>query len=159
MSHGRTVFEDATGHRMKTQLSCFCEAVFWRAKGHVGALNKYDSEWADRVYLGVSSMDIGALIGTKNGIVKADDYRTAPAGRWSRQLVLDVATSFEQYVLPTNGAEVVVIYAQAVVPEGAPHSNCRRDFYLLADLEWSGPTFSEFGTVVDVPGACICKLV
>ena len=39
-SHGRTVFEYATGHRMKTQLACFGKAVLWRAKRHAGALNK-----------------------------------------------------------------------------------------------------------------------
>ena len=52
---------------MDTQLSCFSEAVLWRSKRHVGALNKYDSEWADGVFLGVSGVGIGVLIGTKNG--------------------------------------------------------------------------------------------
>ena len=42
-SHSRTVLEYAAGHRMKTQLSCFGEAVFWSAKRHAGALNKYDT--------------------------------------------------------------------------------------------------------------------
>ena len=64
-SHGRTVFEHATGHRMKTPVSCFGEAVLWTAS----ALDKYDIEWADGVFLGVSGMGIGVLIGTKNGIV------------------------------------------------------------------------------------------
>ena len=35
-------------------------------------------------------------------------------------MVLDVAIYFEQYVLPTVDAEVVVIDATTVVPEGAP---------------------------------------
>ena len=39
-------------HRMKTQLAGFGQAVFWRAKRHVGVLNKYDSEWSDGVFLG-----------------------------------------------------------------------------------------------------------
>ena len=70
---------------------------------------RYDSEWADGVFLGVSGMGIGVLIGTKGGIVQTTDYRTAP-----------VATSFEQYVLPTADAKVVVIDASNVVSEGVP---------------------------------------
>ena len=65
-------------------------------------------------------MGIAVLIGTNNGIVKTIDYRTAPEGRWNRQLVLEVATYLEQYVLPTADAEVVVIDAQSSVPEGTP---------------------------------------
>ena len=59
-------------------------------------------------------MGIGVLIGTKNGVVKTTDYRTAPEGRWNRQLVLAVATAFEQHLLPTTDAadaEVGVIDA------------------------------------------------
>ena len=80
-SHGRTVFEYATGHKMKTPLAMFGEAILWRAKRHVGALNKYDSEWADGVFLGVSGMGTSILVGTKNGIVRTNDFRMAPEGR------------------------------------------------------------------------------
>ena len=59
---------------MKTQLSCFGEAVLWRAKRHVGALNKCDSEWADGVFLGVSGMGVGVPIGTKDGMKLPDVY-------------------------------------------------------------------------------------
>ena len=38
-SHGRTVFEQVTGHRMKSPLALFGEAVMWRRKRHPGALN------------------------------------------------------------------------------------------------------------------------
>ena len=79
-SHGRAVSEYATGHRMKTELSCFVEAVLWMANMHVGALNKYDSEWSDGAFLGASGIGIGVLIGTKDGIVKTTDYGTAEAG-------------------------------------------------------------------------------
>ena len=40
-SHGRAVSEYAIGHCTKAQLSCFGEAMLWRAKRHVGALDKY----------------------------------------------------------------------------------------------------------------------
>ena len=62
----------------------------------------------------------GVLIGTKDDIVETADYRTPPEKRWNGQLVLDVATSFAQYVLSTADAELAMIDAQTVVPEGAP---------------------------------------
>ena len=90
-----------------------------------GRLEKYDSEWSDGVFLGFSGMGIGILIRTKDGIVKTSYYRTAPEGMRSRQLVLDVAASYEQYVLVAANAEAVVIDASTVVPEVArPPSNC-----------------------------------
>ena len=119
-SHGRTVFEYATGHRMKTQLACFWQAVLSRAKRHAGALNKYDSEWSDGVFLGVSGMGICVLVGTKLGIVRTTDYRMAPEGKWSRQLVLDAATTFEQRIVPTADADTVVFDAPVDTPVGAP---------------------------------------
>ena len=57
-SHGRAVSDYAIGHRMKTELSCFGEAVLWRPSRHVGTLNKYDSKWSDGVFLGVSGMGV-----------------------------------------------------------------------------------------------------
>ena len=55
-SHGRTVYEYVTGHRMKCQLAMFGESVLWRAKRHSGNLNKHDPEWHDAVYLGISGV-------------------------------------------------------------------------------------------------------
>ena len=62
---------------MKTQLACFGQAILWRAKRHACAFNKYDIEWFDEVFLGVSGMGIGVQIGTKVGIVRTTDYRMA----------------------------------------------------------------------------------
>ena len=62
-SHGRTVFEHTTGHHMKTPLCSFGEAVLWRRKRHSGDLNRWDSEWADGVFLGVSGMGNSVLLG------------------------------------------------------------------------------------------------
>ena len=74
-SHGRTVFEYVTGHRMKSPLAIFGEAVMWRRKRHGGALNKYDSEWADGIDLGVAGLSTESIVGTKSGIVRANDFR------------------------------------------------------------------------------------
>ena len=72
------------------------------------------------VFLGVSGMGIGVIIWAIDGILKTTDYKTAPEGRWHRLLVLDVATSVDKYVLPTDNAEVVVIDASTVVSEENP---------------------------------------
>ena len=42
-NHGRTVFEHTTGHRMKTPMCSFGEAVVWRTKRTAESLNKWDS--------------------------------------------------------------------------------------------------------------------
>ena len=51
-SHGRTVLEHTVGHRMKTPLCAFWKAVLFRSERHIGALNQYDSEWTDGIFLG-----------------------------------------------------------------------------------------------------------
>ena len=86
----------------------------------MGALNKYDSDWSDGVFLGVSGLGIGVLIGTKFGTVRTTVCRIAPEGSWSCQLVLDAATTFEQYSVATAHADSVVIDASTIVPVGAP---------------------------------------
>ena len=48
-SHGRTVYEYVTGHRMRSQMAMFGEAVLWRSKRQPGELNKHDSEWKDGI--------------------------------------------------------------------------------------------------------------
>ena len=80
-SYGRTVFEHTTGHRMKTPMCSFGEAVVWRTKRHAGKLNKWDSEWKDGIFLGISGMTNSVLMGTKDGISKTQDYRRSPDGR------------------------------------------------------------------------------
>ena len=70
----------------------------WRRKRHPGELNKLDSEWSDGVFLGITGMSTHALIGTPDGIVRTRDYRMAPEGRWSKDLILGMKTTFEEYI-------------------------------------------------------------
>ena len=108
--HGRTVYEYVTGHRMKTTLTSFGEAVLWRRKRSLGDLNKHDSEWAEGIFLGVASDSIQAIIGTPAGVVKCNDYRVNPDGRWNRKLIEQMNTSFESYINPkeSNPDQVVI---------------------------------------------------
>ena len=62
-SHGQTVFEHTVGHRMKTPLCAFGESLLYRTKRHIGALNKYDSEWTDGSFLGVFGLGVSVLVG------------------------------------------------------------------------------------------------
>ena len=116
------MFEYATGHRMKTPLSCFGEAILWRAKRHAGALNKYDSEWSDGIFLGIEGMGVSVLVGTPNGIRKTTDFRMAPEGRWNAKLVVQFSVPFAEFVLPSSmgSDEAIDIEAPVVMPEGAP---------------------------------------
>ena len=89
---------------MKSPMAIFGECVVWRKKRHGGALNKYDSEWSDGVYLGIAGLSTQALIGTSSGVVRATDFRLAPEGKWNRERVLCVPTSFQEYVDPETEA-------------------------------------------------------
>ena len=100
--HGQTVYEYTTGHRMKVPLCALGELVLWRTKRHVGALNKWDSEWSDGIFLDVSGTTNSVIVGTASGIFKTQDYRRSPDGRWNLELVNGMATTFEEYICPTS---------------------------------------------------------
>ena len=87
---------------MKVSISCFGEAVLWRKARHTRDPNLLGSEWVDAVFLGISGMSTYALICTATGFVRTRDYRMAPEGRWSRELVLYCKTLFEEYVVPAT---------------------------------------------------------
>ena len=68
-----------------------------------------------------SSSFSSSLFGTSSGIVRVIDYRLAPGGRWRKDLVEGMQTSFEEYAAPTTSEpEVVVADAGLIVPAGAP---------------------------------------
>ena len=97
---------------MKVPLGVFGEAVMWRQKRHPGALNKYDSEWSNGIYLGVAGLSVEALIGTCNGVVRTNDFRRAPEEQWNKALLLAVPTSFSEYIAPSpTGPETFIIDA------------------------------------------------
>ena len=107
---GRTVFEHVTGHRMKTSLAIFGEKVAWRSKRNAGALNKYDSEWSDGIYMGLAG----------SGVEQTNDFRTSPDGSWDQALFLSVPVSFENYTVPSaEPAEVVILDAPVHAIPGA----------------------------------------
>ena len=56
----------------------------------------------DGIYLGVAGMSSSSLIGTSSGVVRVIDYRLAPGGRWRKDLVENMQTSFEEYVATTT---------------------------------------------------------
>ena len=66
-------------------------------------------------------MSTYALIGTANGVVRTRDYRMLSEKRWNKQLVLDMKTTFEEYVVPNaREPEVVVIDAGLAIPMEPP---------------------------------------
>ena len=65
-------------------------------------------------------------------------------GRWSRQLVLDVATTFEQYIVPTADADTVVIDAPVDAPVGAP-LEIAQEFPLARRPRMGKAEFTRFG--------------
>ena len=101
--------------------------------------------------MGVSGMGIGVLIGTKLGTARTTDYRMAPEGRWSRQLVLDVATTFEQHIVPTANADNVVIDAPVDAPVGAP-LEIAEEIPIARRPRMEKADFTRFGYTGGCPG-------
>ena len=101
---------------MKSPLCSFGEAILWRTKRHAGNLNQWDREWSDGIFLGISGMGNSVLVGTSDGIFKTNDYRRSPDGRWHKQLIIDMQTTFQEYISPTPVVcpDVINIHAPIV---------------------------------------------
>ena len=61
-----------------------------------------------------------ALIGISTGVVRTRDYRMAPEGRWSRELVLCCGITFEEYVVPSTVDPEVIVIDGAGMPLDPP---------------------------------------
>ena len=52
--NGRTAYDLYTGHLAKVPRAAFAEKILWRAAGAVSGAGKYDSEWAEGIFVGIS---------------------------------------------------------------------------------------------------------
>ena len=102
--HGRTAHEYATGHKTKLPVACFGETVLWRKKRTMAELNKYDVEYREGIFLGMSGMGSELIIGTPEGVMRTRDIRTLAdeRSRWNGPGALRLDTRFEQYVDPSE---------------------------------------------------------
>ena len=103
--HGRTAHEYATGHKTKLPVACFGETVLWRQRRATSELGKYDVEYREGIYLGMSGMSSELLLGTREGVVKSRDIRVLSdeKARWNYDFVMEFNTHVEQHINPSEG--------------------------------------------------------
>ena len=116
----RTTHELITGHKMKLPLPCFGETSLWRQQRSTSNLGRHDSEWTERVFLGMSGTSAELVFGTKEGAVRTKDVRmlSDQGARFNSEFVLGFGTAFEQYVDPQQMLPERIIGAPANVEVG-----------------------------------------
>ena len=111
-----------------------------RTKRHIGALNKYDSEWTDGIFLVVSGLGVSVLVGTSGGIIETSDNRRSPDWRWNKDLVLGVATTFEEHICPAATPAPFVIEAgehgPGIAPEVAEEVVTLEGYVSSQEISW-----------------------
>ena len=101
---GRTPYELYTGHKARVPVAAFGERILWRVPRARSGAGKYDSEWDDGIFLGVSGVE--AIIGTADGVHRSRDIRRRPEGEcWHKNAVIRCKTSFREYMCPEGGPQ------------------------------------------------------
>ena len=75
---GRTAYELYTGHLAKVTMAAYGEKVLWRLPRAVSGAGKYDSEWQEGVFVGISGPQV--IISTPQGIKLSRDVRRLADG-------------------------------------------------------------------------------
>ena len=85
-TEGKTAFRKWKGKDFERKVAEFGENVWYLKAGSAGK-EKFDSRWEEGVWLGISDESGESLIGTKNGALKAKDFRrkTLAAERWNKE--------------------------------------------------------------------------
>ena len=76
--NGRTAFKITTGHGLKQATCGFAEKVHYKFTTDENRGNKMETDWGIGYYPGSNSRTAEHLIGTEQGIVKVDTFRSMP---------------------------------------------------------------------------------
>ena len=113
---GRTPYELYTGHKSRTPVAAFGERILWRQPRARSGAGKFDSEWDDGVFLGISGVEV--LIGTSSGVHRSRDIRRRLEGEcWGKESITQRKVSFREYICPEDGPqadfEIPVVHREA----------------------------------------------
>ena len=113
---GRTPYELYTGHKSRTPVAAFGERILWRQPRARSGAGKFDSEWDDGVFLGISGVEV--LIGTSSGVHRSRDIRRRLEGEcWGKESITQCKVSFRDYICPEDGPqadfEIPVVHREA----------------------------------------------
>ena len=88
---GRTAHYRWKGRDFKREIAEFGERVFYLKLDSAGK-NKYDVRWNEGIFLGVMDESNEILVGTREGVVKAKDFKRMGtyANRWNKQEILEM---------------------------------------------------------------------
>ena len=90
--------------------------MHWRWPRAKSGAGKYDSEWHEGIFLGVSGAEV--VIGTPFGIRRSRDVRrVAGDDSWSKEMITQCTVSFCEYMCPEDGPqttfEIPVMHREA----------------------------------------------
>ena len=113
---GRTPYELYTGHKSRTPVAAFGERILWRQPRARSGAGKFDSEWDDGVFLGISGVEV--LIGTSSGVHRSRDIQRRLEGEcWGKESITQCKVSFREYICPKDGPqadfEIPVVHREA----------------------------------------------
>ena len=90
-SDGKTSYERQRGRRCQIEVVPFGEMVHYRRLSDKEPKNKLESRWEQGVWLGHARGSNEALIGTKDGVVRAWAIKRMPDGeKWNAQAIKDI---------------------------------------------------------------------
>lgn len=99
-STGRTPHEIATGHRCKQPIAGIGERIHWKVpRKKEEVQDNLTSAWEDGIFFGATDRTNELIVGNKEGVFRCRDIRRMAADqRWSKEHLLEIQTSVEQYV-------------------------------------------------------------
>ena len=118
--NGRTPWEMVCGHRARTPMAIFGEKVLVRQARKVSGRGKFDSEWEEGLFLGISGPE--TVVATEDGVVRSRDVRRLADGQqWDKSFIDEHVPTFKEYLQPDDGErEVFDIPVMSVPPEVEP---------------------------------------
>ena len=118
--NGRTPWEMVCGHRARTPLAIFGEKVLVRQARKVSGRGKFDSEWEEGIFLGISGPE--TVVATEDGVIRSRDIRRLADGQqWDKAFIDAHVPTFKDYLQPDDGErEVFDIPVMSVPPEVEP---------------------------------------
>ena len=101
-------YELYTGHLAKVPMAAFAENILWRTARAVSGAGKYDSEWAEGIFVGISGSQV--VISTPDGIHRSRDVRRLVDGDCSDKTFVDTCkATLKSYLVPEVAAVLLDI--------------------------------------------------
>ena len=125
---GKTPYERQKGRKCVLEVAPFGEFVRYKQLGETSQERKsLESSWFEGVWLGHARGSSEALVGTKDGVVRAWTIRRMPEGeRWDAEAITEMTgTPARAGILPGSHIPIAIHTDQANI-DGAPVETTQR---------------------------------